>query len=282
MPLPLERRHDHPAIEFPGFHVAEHLVDVFELHLVVMGMNLPFAGELDRFLEVLAAAHNRSAYRDAAENNLENGGWNSPGGRPTRATVPLRRTIWIAWWKAGSDGAVTSAPCVPPPVCLTTCAGASDSSALTVTSAPDARASSSFSSLTSTAATCKPIALAYSMASWPRPPTPEMSDPLAWLRFGLLDALVGGNAGAKYRRHGREARIIGQPSDIRGRPNHVLGKAAIDVVAVLRWWQQRASHPVRQYSHQPQASCSQATPTGSPSLNQVTPGPTAAMTPTPS
>jgi hypothetical protein len=26
--------------------------------------------------------------------------WNSPGGRPTRTTVPLRRTIWIAWSKA--------------------------------------------------------------------------------------------------------------------------------------------------------------------------------------
>jgi hypothetical protein len=35
----------------------------------------------------------------------------SPGGRPTRLTVPLRRTIRSAWAKAAGDTAVTSTPC---------------------------------------------------------------------------------------------------------------------------------------------------------------------------
>src|SRR6516164_5545939 len=39
-----------------------------------MAVDLPFGGELDRFLEVLTAADDRSADRDAAENDLENEG----------------------------------------------------------------------------------------------------------------------------------------------------------------------------------------------------------------
>src|SRR6202011_2344175 len=39
------------------------------------------------------------------------------------------------------------------------------------------------------------------------------------------------------------------------------------------------SQPVSQYSQRMQASCNQATPTGSPGLKSVTPGPSAATTP---
>jgi hypothetical protein len=34
----------------------------------------------------------------------------SPGGRPTRATVPCRRAMPMAWPKAALDTAVTSTP----------------------------------------------------------------------------------------------------------------------------------------------------------------------------
>ncbi len=50
--------------------------------------------------------------------------------------------------------------------------------ALTVTVAPSRRASSSLASSTSTAATFKPMALAYCTAMWPRPPIPEITTQL--------------------------------------------------------------------------------------------------------
>ena len=39
---------------------------------------------------------------------------NSPGGKPTKATVPRRRAMPMAWLKALVDTAVTSTPWAPP------------------------------------------------------------------------------------------------------------------------------------------------------------------------
>ena len=99
----------------------------------------------------------------------------SPGGRPTRLTVPRRRAMWIACANAGGETAVTSTPCAPPLVAFITCSTASGDSAFTATSAPRVRASASFSSVTSSATTCSPIALAYCTATCPRPPMPEIA-----------------------------------------------------------------------------------------------------------
>ena len=50
----------------------------------------------------------------------------------------------------------------------------------------------------------------------------------------------------------------------------------------LRWFGQRVSHPVWQYSHSPQADQSQALPTRSPTATRVTSAPTLTTCPTPS
>lgn len=68
---------------------------------------------------------------------------NSPGGRPLSAVVPLRRTSFSACAKAGTDTAVTSTPCAPPPVCLHNLGGGASGVVLfTVTSAPSWRGKS--------------------------------------------------------------------------------------------------------------------------------------------
>ena len=112
---------------------------------------------------------------------------NSPGGRPTRLTVPLRRTSCSACRSCrrhgGDQHAVRAATGR-----LTTCRRRVRVR-VHRESAPGDRASASFSSVTSSATTCRPIALAYCTASgrdlrfrrW-------RSTPRA--RLGLLDALV--------------------------------------------------------------------------------------------
>ena len=66
---PSKRGHDHPSIECSSLHIAEDLVDVLELHLVIMGMDLSLGGELDGFREILTAAHDRTTDRDATQND---------------------------------------------------------------------------------------------------------------------------------------------------------------------------------------------------------------------
>src|SRR5580704_4044507 len=96
-----------------------------------------------------------------------------PGGSPTKATVPLRRTRRSAWVNALGDTAVTSTPCAPPPVSFMTCRAASGAPASMAASAPRERASASLPSLTSSATTCSPMARAYCSATCPSPPIPQ-------------------------------------------------------------------------------------------------------------
>src|SRR6266436_5680874 len=67
-----KRSHYHPAIESSSLHVIEHFVDIFELHLVVMGVDLPLGGKLDCVREILTATNDRTADRDSVQNHVEN------------------------------------------------------------------------------------------------------------------------------------------------------------------------------------------------------------------
>ena len=60
---------------------------------------------------------------------------------------------------------------------------------------------------------------------------PGNCKPLSRSYLGLLDTLVSGDAGTKYRRHFREIGVVRQATDIRSSPNYVLGEAAVDAVA---------------------------------------------------
>src|SRR5271165_5702680 len=82
---------------------------------------------------------------------------------------------------------------------------------------------------------------------------PRDRDPFSRSRLRLLKSFVRGDPSTQERPDMRELEALGKPhSD---------------------------SQPVSQYSHRRQLSWSQATPTGSPSLKSVMPGPTAATTP---
>ena len=99
---------------------------------------------------------------------------NDPGGRPTSTAVPPGRSMASDPSNACGVAAVMSAACAPP-ICAVSSAPGLWFSAFTVTSAPCLRASASFDSSTSTAATCRPIARAYCTARWPTAPMPEIT-----------------------------------------------------------------------------------------------------------
>src|SRR5271157_1851222 len=97
----------------------------------------------------------------------------SPGGRPTRATVPLRRTMCIASVNAGGDTAVTSTPCTSP---------------------------RSMSPRTSWRGDVHAHGLGVLDSQLAQPAHAGDRDPLARPHLRLLDALVGRHPGAQDRR----------------------------------------------------------------------------------
>lgn len=133
-----------------------------------------FAGKVEGFLKVRAVPTIEPAMCRPLSTTSKIGVGKSPGGRPTRAMVPPRRAMPMAWPKALLDTAVTSTPWAPPMSRWSTSTGSS-CRALTVRLAPSLRASSSLASSMSMAATCRPMALAYCTATWPRPPMPEIA-----------------------------------------------------------------------------------------------------------
>src|ERR1700722_17380826 len=68
------------------------------------------------------------------------------------------------------------------------------------------------------------------MARCPRPPTPD-GDPLARPRLGLLDSLVGGDAGTDERRGIRWRKTGRNMSDVVWVRKQKLGKAPISCIA---------------------------------------------------
>ena len=89
--------HQHSAtIDRSGLQVREHLVDVVQVRFVNFRPDLALGGECDGFREVLSAAYDEPRIVTRFITTSKIGVPNSPGGRPTRLTVPLRRTIFNA------------------------------------------------------------------------------------------------------------------------------------------------------------------------------------------
>jgi hypothetical protein len=65
--------HQHSAtIDRSGLQVREHLVDVVQVRFVNLRPDLALGGECDGFREVLSAAYDRAADRDAFHHDVEN------------------------------------------------------------------------------------------------------------------------------------------------------------------------------------------------------------------
>ena len=92
-------------------------------------------------------------------------------GRPTKTSVPPRRSDPYACSNGFGSTAVAIAASAPPRRWIS--ATGSTSAALTVKAAPSSRASSSLSSWMSTAITRAPAIRAYCSARWPSPPMPN-------------------------------------------------------------------------------------------------------------
>lgn len=107
-------------------------------------------------------------------------------GRATTSFPPRRSPPYTAE-NAASSTASAIAACAPPNR-LSTSAGSWVRASMT-RPAPSSEASSSFSSVTSMAATVAPAIFAYCTARWPSPPTPEMATSWAGPTPTTLSAL---------------------------------------------------------------------------------------------
>ena len=154
-----------------------------------------------------------------------------PGGRPTRLTVPFLRTSSSAWVNAGTETAVTSTPCAPPPVALTTCAAASGRLASTAMSAPSLRASAEL--LLGDVQRRDVEAHGAGVLNCDVTESSDAGDrePLTRASFGFLDALVSGNPGTKNRRHGCKVDAVRKSSDVGRTADRVFSEAAVHAVA---------------------------------------------------
>src|SRR5262249_30292031 len=123
------------------------------------------------------------------------GVWNSPGGSPTRLTVPLRRTSLSGCANAAGDTAVASTPSAPPAASFATCARRAGRSAVHAPRAPRRGGEARFPLGPGRRHNSQPQRLGLSPGRWAKPADPGDGDPLAGLRLGLLDALVASHAG---------------------------------------------------------------------------------------
>src|SRR3954451_15513945 len=172
-------------------------------------------------------------------------------GRPTNTSVPLRRNELYACSNAFGDTAVTIAWSAPPSFWIS--AATSCVAALIVNSAPRDSASSSFSSVTSTAMTRPPAIAAYWTARWPRPPTPntatrsdERVPATLTALYVVTPAQVSGDASAGLIPYGTLTTYFAKAFAYSAIPPSI-------VYPIICWFGQRVSQPETQYSHDPHA-----------------------------
>jgi hypothetical protein len=82
----------HAAVDLAGLHPVEDVVDLLQRCRTDFRVHLAVDGERDGFIEVAARADDGAAHGDPLKHHVGN----SPGGTPTRLTVPFRRTIFSA------------------------------------------------------------------------------------------------------------------------------------------------------------------------------------------
>ena len=145
--------------------------------------------------------------------------------------MPRLRVMPTPCLKATSEGAVIRTPWAPPLVAFFTASAGSPFLALTTKSAPSLLGVRELAVIDVDRADLEPHDLGVLNGKVSEAAGAGDDDPFAGLRFGLLDTLVGGDAGADERRGFLGVKAGWYMRDIIGIGDEVFGEAAILRVA---------------------------------------------------